>query len=60
MMIRIRSQSSGDYEPSFVTEALRDVQYSDAANQDINMLKDVAVQAYLGQSPHFISISTLF
>ena len=45
----IRSQASGDYDPSFVTEVLlRDIQYSDIPNQDINLLKDVAVQTYLG------------
>ena len=49
-MIRIRSQASGNYDPSFVTEALKDIQYSDTPNQDINILKDVAAQAYLGKS----------
>ena len=44
----IRSQTSGDYDPSFVTEALREIQYSDTPNQDINLLKDVAVLTYLG------------
>ena len=47
-MIRIRSQASSDYDPSFVTEGLREIQYSDNPNQDIHLLKDVAVQAYLG------------
>ena len=49
-MIRITSssQASGDYDPSFVTEALKDIQYSDTPNQDIDLVKDVAVQAYLG------------
>ena len=47
-MIRIRSQVSNDYDPSFVTEALKEIQHSDIPNQDINLLKDVAVQAYLG------------
>ena len=47
-MIRMRSQASNDYDPSFVTEALREIPYSDTPNQDINLLKDVAVQAYLG------------
>jgi hypothetical protein len=43
------SQASGDYDPSFVTEVLlRDIQCSDTPNQDINLLKDVAVQAFLG------------
>ena len=48
LMILIHSQASGDYDPSFVTEALNEIQYSDTANQDIKLLKDVAVQAYLG------------
>ena len=47
-MLRIRSQASGDYDPSFVSEALKDIQHSDTTNQDVNMLKDVAVQVYLG------------
>ena len=42
------TQASNDYDPSFVTEALRDIQYSDIPDQDINLLKNVAVQAYLG------------
>jgi hypothetical protein len=41
-MIRIRSQANGDYDPSFVTEVLREIQYSNTPNQDINLLKDVA------------------
>jgi hypothetical protein len=48
LTIRIRSQASNDYDPSFVTEALRDIQYSDIPNQDINMMKNIAVTAYLG------------
>ena len=50
-MIRIRSQASGDYDPSFATEVLlNEIQYSDTPNQDVNLLKDVAVTAYFGQS----------
>ena len=41
-------QASGNYDPSFVTETLKDMQHSDTHDQDINLLKDVAVQAYLG------------
>ena len=41
-------QASGDYDPSFVTEILKETQYSDTPNEDINLLKDVAVHAYLG------------
>ena len=47
-MIHICSQASGDYAPSLVTEVLREIQYSDTPNQDINLLKDVAVLTYLG------------
>ena len=47
-MIHIRSQARGDYDPSFVTEVLREIQYSDAPNKDINLLKDVAAQTYIG------------
>jgi hypothetical protein len=55
LMIRRRSQASGDYDPSFVTEVLlKDIQYSDTPKQDINLLKDVAVLAYLGQSALYI------
>ena len=48
MIVRMRSQASSDYDPSFITEGIREVQYSDTPIQDINLLKDVAVQAYLG------------
>ena len=60
----MRSQATGnDYDPSLVTEALKEIQYSDTPNQDINTLKDVAVQAYLGQSRHlrpFFSVNGLY
>ena len=48
LFICIHFQASGNYDPSFITEALKDMQHSDTSNQDINLLKDVAVQAYLG------------
>ena len=52
-MICMWSQAtSDDYYPSLVTEALKEIQYSDTPNQDINLLKDVAVQTYLGKSLH--------
>ena len=42
-------QASGDYyDPSFLTEALRDIEYSDTPNQNIDLLKDIAAQAYMG------------
>ena len=54
-MTRICSQASGDYDPSFITEVLlKDIQYSDTPDQDTNLLKDVALQAYLGWSAHYI------
>jgi hypothetical protein len=59
-MIRIRSQASSDYDPSFVTEALKEIEYSDTPNQDIDLLKDVAAQAYLGKSTHSHPICSSF
>ena len=57
-MIRMQSQASGDYDPSFITGVLlKDIQHSNTSNQDIDLLKGVAVQAYVGQSAHFISFS---
>jgi hypothetical protein len=49
-MIRIRSQAGSDYDPSFVTETLREIQNSDTPSQDIqvDLLKDAAFQAYTG------------
>ena len=52
-VLTIRSQASGSYDPSFVTEILREIQHSDTADQDINLLKDVAAQTYLGKSGYF-------
>ena len=40
-------QASGDYDPSFLTEALKEID-SDIPNQDIHLLKDVAALAYIG------------
>ena len=45
--LMIRSQASGDYDPSFVTEALRKIQHS--PDKDTNLLKDVAAMAYVGE-----------
>ena len=60
-MICIRSQASSDYDPSFVTEVLlKEIQYSDTPNEDISLLKNVAVQAYLGSSAHFTSFPPLW
>jgi hypothetical protein len=41
-------QTSSDYDPSFVTEVLRDMQQSDIPNQDVDLLKNVAAQVYVG------------
>ena len=48
-MIRIRSQASSDFDPSFVTEMLlKEIQHSETPNQDIDLLKDVAAMVYVG------------
>jgi hypothetical protein len=41
-------QTGGDYDPSFVTESLRENEHSDAPNQEIDLLKDIAAQTYMG------------
>ena len=48
------AQANGDYDPSLVSEALRQIEHSDNPNQDVNLLKDVAAQAYMGKSARFI------
>ena len=45
-------QASGDYDPSFVTETLKEID-SDIPDQHIDLLKDVAAMVYVGQSAHF-------
>ena len=42
------SQASGNYDPSFVSETLKEIQCSKNLKQDINLLKDVAAQVYVG------------
>jgi len=44
------AQANGDYDPSFVSEALKQIEYSDNPNQDVGLLKDVAAMAYMGES----------
>jgi hypothetical protein len=44
----MRSQASGEYDPSLVTEALKEIQYSDTPSQDTDLLKDVGAMAYVG------------
>ena len=43
-------QENGDYEPSLVSEALRQIEQADNPNHDIDLLKDVAAQTYGGES----------
>jgi len=56
--------ASSDCDPSFVSEAIREVQYSDAPNlpgKDINLVKDVAVMMYLaGADTTTSAIGTFF
>ncbi|KDR82191.1 hypothetical protein GALMADRAFT_222059 [Galerina marginata CBS 339.88] len=39
--------ASGDYNPSFVTEALTQLEYSEHPGRDLDILKDVAAQTYM-------------
>jgi hypothetical protein len=49
-------QENGDYDPSLVSEALRQTEHTDNPNQDIELLKDIAAQAYMGESASFICL----
>jgi hypothetical protein len=42
------AQENGDYDPSLVSEALRQIEHSDNPNQDIDLLKDVAAHGVCG------------
>ena len=53
------SQASDDYDPSFVTEALREMDYFDTPNQHIELLKDIAALAYIGWSACFTDLCIL-
>ena len=46
----LSAQANGDYDPSLVSEALRQIEHSDNPNQDVDLLKDVAAMAYVGGS----------
>ena len=50
------AQENGDYEPSLVSEALRQNEHTDNPNQGIELLKDIAAMAYMGESAHFICL----
>ena len=50
------AQENGDYDPSLVSEALSQIEHAEDPNQDIELLKDVAAAAYVGESAHFICL----
>jgi len=50
------AQENGDYDPSLVSEALRQIEHADNPNQDIDLLKDVAAQAFMGELARFICL----
>ena len=52
-------QENGDYAPSLVSEALSQTEQAGNHNYDINLLKDVAAQVYIGESACFILSSRL-
>ena len=53
------AQENGDYEPSLVSEALSQIEHEDDPNHVIDLLKDVAAQAYIGESAGFVLSSWL-
>ena len=54
--LMIPAQENGDYEPSLVSEALSQIEHADNPNQDIELLKDVAAQIYVGKCAGFICL----
>jgi cytochrome P450 len=52
--------ASGDYDPSLVSEGLREMQSSDLSNQNIDLLKDVAAMTYLGGTDTTASVIGTF
>jgi hypothetical protein len=48
-------QENDDNNPSLVSEALREIEHSDNPNQDVDLLKDIAAQTYMGESARFLS-----
>jgi hypothetical protein len=44
------AQENGDYDPSLVSEALRQIEHSDNPSQNVDLLKDVAAMTYVGES----------
>ena len=46
------TQENGAYDPSLVSEALRQIEHADKPNQDVDLLKDVAAMTYVGESAY--------
>ena len=54
------TQKNGDYEPSLVSEALSQIENAEDPNKDIELLKDVAAQTYVGESSRFTCLLSSF
>jgi len=53
--------ASSDYDPSLVTEGLKEIEYSHTPDRNINLLKDVAAVAYMAGTDTTSSVlGTLF
>ena len=50
------AQENGNYDSSFVSEALRQIEHDDNPDKNIDLLKDVAAQTYMGESARFICL----
>jgi len=50
------AQENGIYDPSLVSEALRQTEHAGNRNQDIELLKDIAAMVYMGECAGFICI----
>jgi len=47
-------QANGKYDPSFISDALMQIEHGENPNQDIDLLKDIAGQVYAGGSARFV------
>ena len=48
------AQENGDYDPSLVSEALSQIEHVDYPSQNIDLLKDIGAQTYMGESARWI------
>ena len=50
------AKKNGDCDPSLVSDALRQTEHENNPDQDIELLKDIAAMAYMGESARLICL----